>query len=159
MKVKVVIQDQTYDVEVNDLRARPVIAVVDGKPYEVWPEMDTARPGATLIPTGEATPPVKTAPVGPSAQPQAVAEKPAGASTSTGERSASKVVRAPIPGVILSIAVQAGDNVTQGQVLCVLEAMKMNNTIRSSQAGQIGAVKIVVGQHVKHSDVLIEFAG
>jgi biotin carboxyl carrier protein len=70
----------------------------------------------------------------------------------------TKAVRAPIPGVIVSIGVQPGDEVTAGQELCVLEAMKMNNAIRASRAGQVATVYVSVGQHVKHHEVLIEYA-
>jgi len=68
------------------------------------------------------------------------------------------VVYAPLPGVIHAIEVQPGDTVEEGQVLCVVEAMKMNNLIRASQAGEIGQVHIRVGQHVRHNDPLVEYA-
>jgi propionyl-CoA carboxylase alpha chain len=70
----------------------------------------------------------------------------------------SKAVLAPIPGVIVSIAVEPGAEVEQGQELCILEAMKMKNVIRSPRAGQIAAIKVSAGQHVKHHDLLMEFA-
>ncbi len=70
----------------------------------------------------------------------------------------TNVVRAPIPGVIISIAVQPGDTVEVGQELCVLEAMKMKNAIRAPRAGTIGKVLAAVGEHVQHHDLLIEFA-
>jgi biotin carboxyl carrier protein len=69
-----------------------------------------------------------------------------------------KVVRAPIPGVIVSISVQPGSEVSTGQELCVLEAMKMKNTIRSTRSGKIASVSMQIGQHVKHHDVLMEYA-
>jgi biotin carboxyl carrier protein len=68
-------------------------------------------------------------------------------------------VRAPIPCVITAVDVHAGSEVSAGQQLCVLEAMKMNNSIRASRAGRISVVDINIGQHIKHPDVLIEFAG
>ncbi len=70
----------------------------------------------------------------------------------------SKVVRAPIPGVIVSVAVQPGATVSVGQELCMLEAMKMKNIIRATRSGQIAAVHVSVGQAVKHHDVLMEYA-
>jgi biotin carboxyl carrier protein len=66
------------------------------------------------------------------------------------------MVYALIPGVVDSIAVQAGDAVAVGQVLCALEAMKMKNAIRASRAGQIARLHVVVGQHVRHNDPLVE---
>jgi biotin carboxyl carrier protein len=66
-------------------------------------------------------------------------------------------VLAPIPGVIISIQVKQGDEVSLGQELCVLEAMKMKNTIRSPRAGVIASVNVSSGETVKHHDVLVEF--
>jgi propionyl-CoA carboxylase alpha chain len=60
--------------------------------------------------------------------------------------------------VIVSVAVQPGDTVQVGQELCVLEAMKMNNTIRAARAGTVARVNVSVGQHVKHGEVLLEYA-
>ena len=56
-----------------------------------------------------------------------------------------------------AIAVQAGDRVDAGQELCVLEAMKMKNVIRSSRSGGIARLHVSVGQHFKHNDALVEF--
>jgi biotin carboxyl carrier protein len=69
-----------------------------------------------------------------------------------------KAVLAPIPGVILSVAVCAGATVKVGQELCVLEAMKMKNAIRSTRAGVIANVYVSEGDHVKHGQVLVDFA-
>jgi biotin carboxyl carrier protein len=66
-------------------------------------------------------------------------------------------LHAPIPGTIVSIAVKAGDSVAYGQEICVLDAMKMKNPIRSPRDGEIDAVLITLGQTVKHNDVLVTF--
>jgi len=58
MKIKVLIDGQNYDVEVEDIDARPVIAIVDGERFEVWPEMEdavepqAASAPAVLVPRG-----------------------------------------------------------------------------------------------------------
>ena len=67
------------------------------------------------------------------------------------------MVHSPLPGVVISIAVKPGDDVEVGQELCVLEAMKMKNTIRSSHSGIISEIDISVGQTVAHNDVLMKF--
>lgn len=72
--------------------------------------------------------------------------------------STEREVRAPIPGVILSVAVESGASVTPGQELCVLEAMKMRNPICAGRAGVIQTVHITVGKHVQHREVMMEFA-
>lgn len=66
-------------------------------------------------------------------------------------------VRAPIPGVIDSVAVRPGNEVATGDPLCVIEAMKMKNVIRASRVGIIDEVLVTPGQHVKHGDVLVAF--
>lgn len=64
---------------------------------------------------------------------------------------------APMPGTILSVEVASGAGVQRGQVLVVLEAMKMKNPIRSPVDGVVAAVLIQVGQVVAYGDVLLRF--
>jgi biotin carboxyl carrier protein len=63
-------------------------------------------------------------------------------------------VTAPMPGTIMDIAVQAGDQVEEGQALCALEAMKMKSPIRSLHAGTVSQVQVHEGQTVEHGDLL-----
>jgi len=63
-----------------------------------------------------------------------------------------------MPGSIVSVAVQAGDQVEIGQDVCVLEAMKMNNRIRAPRAGTVAQVHIGPGQQVQHGDLLVTYA-
>lgn len=141
MKITVKIDNQSYEVEVGDLRDRPIVAVVEGESFEVWPEEPRGRPAPRSAPrTTSAARPSGSAP--------------AGVATSSNGRA----VYAPIPGVIISVAVKAGDTVAHGQELCVLEAMKMKNVIRATRAGTLAQVLVRDGQHVKHHDVLMEYA-
>jgi len=110
MKMKVMIDSQTYLVEIEDIHARPVIANVEGERYEVWPEEETAQ---TDGPT--ATPAIST----PAALPSAASRKD---------------VSAPLPGVIVAILVKPGDKVSRGQELCTLEAMKMKARFRMARS-------------------------
>jgi len=128
MKVRVRIEDRTYVVEIEDPQAAPVVATVDGHRYELWPENGPRLPDA------------------------------AAASGAMQPFSTEREVRAPIPGVILTVAVQTGASVTPGQELCVLEAMKMRNPICAGRAGVIQTVHVTVGKHVQHREVLMEFA-
>lgn len=59
------------------------------------------------------------------------------------------------PGVILAVRVKPGEQVTAGQEVCVLEAMKMQNSIRAKQSGVVSAVYVSDGQHVKHHQPLM----
>jgi len=68
---------------------------------------------------------------------------------------AGVVVRAPVTGVVLEVAVAIGDAVGAGDELAVIESMKMEIPIESSSAGRVGSVEIVVGQSVSEGDVLV----
>ncbi|CAH8292100.1 biotin-dependent enzyme [Mariniflexile fucanivorans] len=69
--------------------------------------------------------------------------------------SIAKII-APIPGIILSINVKIGDTIKVGDVLLVLEAMKMENSIASEKSGTVTAINVKVGQQVLQSEVMIE---
>jgi len=146
MKITVKVDNQTYEVEVGDIHDRPVMAVVDGEAFEVWPEEVLISHPSTHS---------HAVPLQAAAQPAPKAPAPAAAPTAGVDN--AKAVRAPIPGVIISVAVKAGDVVKHGQELCILEAMKMKNVIRASRAGTIGVVHTTAQQHVKHHDVLMEY--
>ena len=68
-----------------------------------------------------------------------------------------KELKAPMPGLVLQTLVSAGDVVTEGQELLVLEAMKMENAIKSPQDGTIKTVEIQDQQKVEKNQVLITF--
>jgi len=73
--------------------------------------------------------------------------------------SAQKInnVKAPMPGLIQSIAVADGDSIAKGDNLLVLVAMKMENVIKSSGSGVIKSLKVTPGQIVEKNQVLLEF--
>lgn len=65
-------------------------------------------------------------------------------------------VKPPMPGKIVTVAVNEGDEVKAGQVLLILEAMKMQNEIVAPSAGSVKKVHVKPGQNVEGKDVLIE---
>ena len=152
MRLKVKVNNQVFDVEIKDLSARPVVALVDGQAFEVWPDQET-RPAQFSAPAAAALGPAPTSSASP--QPAAAAPKPA----APGSVDKARSVIAPIPGVIVTIAVKAGDSVESGKELCVLEAMKMKNSIRATRSGRITSVRVAVGEQVKSGQVLMEFEG
>ena len=145
MKIKVEINGQAFNVDVEDIHARPVIAVVDGERYEVWPTAEEPQNGATeeLVKPTIASPEssFQTAGTG-------------GSVPSAGDHQ----LTAPLPGVIVAVLAKPGDKVSRGQELCTLEAMKMKNAIRANHDGVIDAVEVNVGDQVSHGQVLMTFA-
>ena len=148
MKLIVKVENQSFEVEVGDIHARPIIATIDGEAFEVWPE------DVQLVRSAVAVGQVGNLPAAP--RPAAGTAAPASALPGAPTSSARNVL-APLPGVVVSISVKPGDAVEHGQELCTIEAMKMKNVIRASRTGTIGAVHVTVNQHVKHHDTLLEF--
>jgi biotin carboxyl carrier protein len=66
-------------------------------------------------------------------------------------------VKAPMPGMVLSILVKEGDEVKKGDTLLILEAMKMENSLKASADGQVKKVVAVKGTAVEKNQVLIQF--
>ena len=147
MKYKVKVEDRIFEVEIQDLQTRPIIALVNGEAIEVWPQEETPGASSRRIPPSTRRITLSTGPAGKGQLP--VEGRVDGLS--------GCLVRAPIPGTIQSVLVKPGAEVTIGQELIVLEAMKMKNTIRASRAGQIAAVHVLPGQAVKYNDVLLEY--
>lgn len=67
-------------------------------------------------------------------------------------------VSAPMPGNILSVNVKVGDKVAKGAVLCVLEAMKMENEVMAPEDGTVTSVTVSKGASVQSGDVLVTLA-
>jgi biotin carboxyl carrier protein len=137
MKINVKINEKTYSVEIEDLNARPIVAVVDGDRFEVTPvNGDQPRVQKEAGAVSEST--LKRMEV-----PSAISNE--------------KSMTAPLPGTVIEIFVKAGDVVESGQVVLVIEAMKMKNSIRSTREGRVAAVLVSAGQTVTHKQALVEF--
>ncbi len=74
-------------------------------------------------------------------------------------RDTSRVVMSPMPGTVVSVDVQVGDKVFDGQALLVLEAMKMQNVLRAPKDAVIKSITVKKSQEVAVDQVLIEFEG
>ena len=115
---------------------------VNGNSYDV--EVEEIRDGAAVQQTAAALASATPAPIEAAA---ATASEPA--------KTGSIIIEAPMPGTIVSIAVKAGDDVRKGDVLCILEAMKMENEIFAPESGKVASVNINAGQTVNPGDLLI----
>ncbi|MEA2042773.1 MAG: biotin/lipoyl-containing protein [Bacteroidota bacterium] len=66
------------------------------------------------------------------------------------------VLNAPLPGVIIKIEVNEGDEVKAGDTLLIMEAMKMENNIQAEKSGKVKSIKVKEGQNVMQNELLIE---
>ena len=133
MKYKVTLNNRTYEVEVEAGEAM----LIDE--YEAYAPAPAAAPAAAA--------PVAAAPAA------APAPAPAAASLAAGE-----VVKSPMPGNILKINVSQGQTVKEGDVLIVLEAMKMENEIVAPKGGSIAQIAVSKGQVVETGSPLVVIA-
>lgn len=74
-----------------------------------------------------------------------------------GGASAVQHVKAPMPGLIISVSVNKGDEVKKGDTLLILEAMKMENVIKSPRDGKIKSITAELKKAVEKNQVLVEF--
>ena len=68
-----------------------------------------------------------------------------------------KEIKAPMPGLVLEIQIKVGDEVAEGDALLVLEAMKMENVIKSPTSGKVKSIEAKKSKAVEKNEVLIKF--
>ena len=134
MKYKVTLKNKVYEVEVEQGEAM----LVD--------EYDAVAPVPVAAPVAAA--PAAAAPVA-----AAPAAAPAPAAVAAGE-----AVKSPMPGNILKIQVTQGQQVKEGDVLIILEAMKMENEIVATKSGSVAQILVTKGQVVETGSPLIVIA-
>jgi len=133
-KFNIIVDDHSYFVEIIETSETALHVIVDGQSFhvQIQPENHT---GPDL--GAKKAPHVITAPDAP-------------------EIHASDLT-APLPGNITEIFIKVGDQVEAGQALCVIDAMKMKNVLRSPRSGEIAAVDVSLGETVPYNKTLIRF--
>ncbi len=131
-KYNVTVNGVTYEVEIEEITSS---AQAQSAPALTSPAQNTAAPAAP-------TPTPAPAPVAPTPAPVGDGE----------------AVKAPMPGTILKMNVKVGDHVEKGGLVCILEAMKMENEIFSPVAGTVTAVNAAQGTSVATGDPIITLA-
>ena len=131
MKYKVTLNNKVYEVEVEAGEAM------------LLDEYEIKAPAAPA--PAAAAPAVTAAPAAPAAAPAA-------------GLAAGEVVKSPMPGNILKINVSQGQKVSEGDVLIVLEAMKMENEIVATKSGSVAQIAVSKGQVVETGSPLVVIA-
>ncbi len=131
------------------------VVTLNGKNYEVEvTETDAIVTGITEVPVVVAAAPVAAAaPAAPVAE--APAEAPAAPSAPAAPTASGTQVKAPMPGSILAVKTSVGQAVKAGDVLVVLEAMKMENDITAPCDGTVKEIVVTKGTTVNTDDVLV----
>ncbi|MCR4658831.1 MAG: biotin/lipoyl-binding protein [Bacteroidales bacterium] len=136
---KLKINGREYNVDINEVEGQDINLSVNGKDYTVTVDQEIKQHTKTLITTH--APRVSAAATG-----DVQKSSPATAGTK---------VTTPLPGTILDVFVNVGDEVKAGQTVVLLEAMKMENNIEADVEGTITAVKVRKGDSVLEGDVLV----
>ena len=150
-----------YEVEIAEVEGNIAKVNVNGIPFEVElqkPINAAKHPTMTApkvqAPQPAAAKPAAAAPAAPAAAPAAQSEAPAAAPAA----GAGQAVKAPLPGTITDIRVQVGQQVSAGDIVLVLEAMKMQNNIEAEASGKISAIMVKQGDSVMEGTVLLTIA-
>ena len=136
------INGNLYNVVIGDIEENIAHVEVNGTHYTV--EMEK-KPKAAPAPKPVVRPAAKPATAPAAAAPVA---KPAAGGAKSG-------VKSPLPGVILDIKVNVGDEVKKGQTLIILEAMKMENSINADKDGKVAAINVSKGESVLEGTDLV----
>ena len=140
-KFKFTIAGQPYDTTVNEIEPNVCEVTVNGTVFQVEIEkQETVKKTPIAAPR-----PAATGAAAPTAKPAAA---PASAGTT--------VVKSPLPGSIVKVMVQAGQEIKKGDTLLTMESMKMENVIASEVTGKVKSVLVQPGQNVMQDDKLVE---
>jgi biotin carboxyl carrier protein len=141
-KFKFTVQGNTYEVEIQNIEDNFAEIEVNGSHYKVEIHREVKQPSKTPV----------------------LVRKQVEPSHDTSEKKTHKptdkvkagAIKAPLPGTILQIKKKVGDEVKTGDLLLIMEAMKMENNITANRSGKITAINCNVNDSVLEGDVLVE---
>ena len=139
------INGNEYNVAINSVEGKNASVTVNGTSYDV--ELEDA-PAAPAQPAPVAAQPAPVQPAAPAAPAVTAQSAPAAGGK-------AKPVTSPLPGVIIAVKVNAGDAVKAGQVVAVLEAMKMENEIQAEFDGTVASVNVSKGDSVLEGATIV----
>jgi len=151
-KYQYIVQGVDYEVEIAEVEGKIARVNVNGIPFEIEMQKPiNAAKHPALAATKKAVSPAPAPAPAPASAPSASAAvaKPA-APAGTGNP-----IKAPLPGTITDIKVAVGQQVSVGDTVIVLEAMKMQNNIEAESAGQVTAILVNKGDTVMEGAVLL----
>jgi methylmalonyl-CoA carboxyltransferase small subunit len=128
VKLKITVDNKTYEVDVE--AAEPESAAPNP------PRGYVVEPAAVRVPA--------SAPVAPPP-------------SAAGPADEGKVCRSPISGIVTKVSAQPGQSIQSGDILLVLEAMKMETNITAPVSGKVAKVNVNIGDGVQNGQILVEF--
>ncbi len=152
---KYIVQGVDYEVEIAEVEGKIARVNVNGIPFEIEMQkpINAAKHPALAATKRTANAAPAEAPAAPAAAPVAAAPaKPAAQPAAAG---AGNALKAPLPGTINAINVKVGDKVNVGDVVVVLEAMKMQNNIEAEYAGTVTSILVNQGDTVMEGAVML----
>ena len=140
------VQGVDYDVEIEEVEGNIAKVNVNGIPFEVELKQPINPTSSLNKVKVEAPKPVAKTPAAAPAAAPTPTPAPAGAGTA---------IKSPLPGTITDVKVNVGDKVNAGDVVLVLEAMKMQNNIESETTGTVTSIAVKPGDSVMEGSVLL----
>ena len=145
-----------YEVEIAQVEGKIAKVNVNGIPFEIEMQKPINAAKHPALAAARAQSPVAAPVAAPAAAPAAKpAPQPAAQPAAAG---AGNALKAPLPGTVTEVKVQVGQQVNVGDIVLVLEAMKMQNNIESEYAGQVTSVLVKQGETVMEGAVLLTIA-
>ena len=127
--------DDWYDVEIIDIDSNPAKVVVNGVPVDVKIE---EKPIIQEKPQQE--------------KPKVIQQN----KSDSNPHSGKKQFKSPMPGTIISYSVKEGDTIITGDEVCILEAMKMQQSLKAELSGIVKSINFQPGAQVATDDILVE---